>query len=166
MTKIIVPNNFPMNLVYYILSYHHEPQPLSLRNDIVHFFHSRYYILERYEYIWREYAMNSTEHICYLENDIYRQSNNFVPSMYGYTENFYKIFLRIPLLNPTKRHLYFGRSMYDNSDYTYKIFKYIKNLDLRIAENISDISKLKVNIIWGLLTINEREDFIRMNFVN
>ena len=27
---------------------------------------------------------------------------------------------------------------------------------------INDISKLKVNIIWGLLTIHEREEFISM----
>jgi hypothetical protein len=161
MVEICPSKNLPMHIVYYILSYHHNPQSKPLRNDIVHFVHSRNYILERYEFIWREYAITPTEHLNYLENDIYRHSNNLVPSMYGYTEHFYKIFLRLPFVNPIKKHLYFGKNMYDDSDYTYKIFKYIRNLDSRVTEN-NDISKLKVNIIWGLLTIREREEFISM----
>lgn len=159
MIEIYPPKNLPMNIVYYILSFHHNPQPRSLRNDIVHFVHSRNVILERYEYIWRDYSVTPRDYIEYLDNDLYRQANNLVPSMYGYTENFYKIFLRLPLINPRKRHLYFGKSMYDNSDYTYKIFKYIKNLDLRNINNEGN-SKFRVNIIWALLTINERNNFI------
>ena len=102
---------FPMNIVYYILSYHHCPQPKTLLDDIVHNYNSKRFIHERYQYIWREWTAEPDIYLEYLDNDIYRYANNNVASMYGYTPHFYKVILRLPFINPIKRHLFFRKSM-------------------------------------------------------
>lgn len=169
------PKNFPISLIYYILSYHHRPQPKMLLDDIVHNYNSKNLIHERYQYIWRNVSICPNVYLEYLENDIYRYANNNVPSMYGYTPHFYKILLRLPFINPVKRHLFFGKSMYDDSDYTYKVYKYIQNLDFRHNYSFEnneneyenyDLLLFKINVLWGLFTINERDFFIYLNTVS
>jgi len=156
--EIKVPTNFPISLVYHILSYVHNPQPTKLLDDIQYYYNSKILIHQHYKFILSEYTNDPYEYLGNLENDLYRNANKNVPSMYGYTPQFYKIFLRIPFINPIKRADYFGKTLLDNSDYTYKVYKYIRNLDFR--NNEPDSMNAKINILWGLFTIRERENFI------
>jgi len=156
--EIKVPSNFPLSLVYYILSYAQRPQPQKLLVDITYYYHSKKLIHQHYKDIWEEWAVHPNEYLENLENDIYRYANRNVPTMYGYTPAFYRIFLRLPFINPIKRPLFFGKSLLDNSDYTYKVYKYIRNIDFR--NDAPNVLKFKINILWGLFTIREREKFI------
>ena len=156
--EIKVPPNFPLSLVYYILSYARKPQPQKLLSDISYYYHSKLLIHQHYKDAWEEWGGYPNEYLENLENDIYRYANRNLPTMYGYTPAFYRIFLRLPFINPIKRPLFFGKSLLDNSDYTYKVFKYIRNIDFRNDE--PNALNFKVNILWGLLTIREREKFI------
>ena len=58
--------------------------------------------------------------------------------------------------------------MYDDSDYTYKVYKYIRNLDFRydsFENNDNDyfnILSFKINVLWGLFTIRERDNFLML----
>jgi hypothetical protein len=70
--------------------------------------------------------------------------------MYGYVNDFYKKLLRLPIINPEYRENLFGTY---NKDYTYNSYIFMQKLKiLRI--------KTQINILWGIMTINERNIFI------
>ena len=53
--------------------------------------------------------------INWLSNDLYSFMNDYVPTMYGYTPNFYKKMLRIPIIHPYYREMMFGKKHLVNS---------------------------------------------------
>ena len=151
---IHVPCNFPLMLIYRILNYIHKPQPKILLNDISHYCNSKQFIHQVYKTRWQPWTTKEDEYVEWLINDISMYANMSVPSMYGYTTNYYQIFLRIPWINPVKMHRYYKKTMYQTT-YPYKIYKYILSLNRKYITY--DEIRSRVNILWGLMTYSERE---------
>lgn len=152
-TKIIVPRNFPISLKYYILNYVSNPQSTSLLEDIKSYYNDRFEIICFYQILFDNTVFHPEEWINWLSNDLYSFMNDYVPTMYGYTPNFYKKMLRIPIIHPYYREMFFGKKHLDDSDYTYKAYKYILNLNKLHSKQI-------FNIMFGILKPNERKNFI------
>jgi len=155
----VYTKNLPIQIVYKILSYVHNPQPTELLKDIINYYNTTNLILYYYEI---KYLMfNRLEDpFDWLNNDIIFFMNSYKPTMWGYVPNFYKIILRNPFIHPGFRKKYFfnplqnNTTMINNSDYTYKAFLYIHRLE-------KESSRKGFNILWGLLNSREREIFIR-----
>jgi hypothetical protein len=147
-----------LDIQYHILGYAQNPQPKQLLKDILSYFYSKSLIYDYYYHIIEDISNYQDEYLYSLHNDLYRFANNNVPMMYGYTPLFYKIFLRLPFVNPIKRIAYFGENLSNRTHYTYTVFKYIRNIELRNDEPYS--MKFKINILWGLLKKSERDIFI------
>ena len=153
-SKIIVPRNFPISLKYYILNYVYNPQPTSLLEDIKSYHNDRYEISCFYKFLFEDMAIfHAEDWIDWLSNDLYSFMNDYIPTMYGYTPNFYKKMLRIPIINPQYREMFFGKKSLDDSDYTYRAYKYILKLNTLHSNQI-------FNIMFGILTPIERKKFI------
>jgi hypothetical protein len=154
-SKIIIPNNFPLSLKFYILNYVHNPQPASLLEDITSYHNDRFEITYFYKIMFEDMNLFHPEDwINWLSNDLYSFMNDYVPTMYGYTPNFYKKMLRIPIIHPQYREKLFGKKSLDDSDYTYKAYKYILKLNALLSKQI-------FNIMFGILIPIERKQFIR-----
>ena len=152
-TKIIVPRNFPISLKYYILNYVCNSQSTYLLEDIKSYHDDRFEISSFYQILFDNTVFHPEEWINWLSNDLYSFMNDYVPTMYGYTPNFYKKMLRIPIIHPYYREMMFGKKHLDDSDYTYKAYKYILNLNKLHSKQI-------FNIMFGILKPNERKSFI------
>jgi hypothetical protein len=154
----IYAKKLPIQLVYKILSYVHNPQPSELLKDIKNYYTTTNIILYYYEIKYM--MLNQLEDpMDWLNNDVISFMNSYKPTMWGYVPNFYKILLRNPFINPLmRRKFYFyplqNNTNIDNSDYTYKAFLYIHRLE-------KESSIRGFNILWGLLNSREREIFIR-----
>jgi hypothetical protein len=146
------------DIQFHILGYAQNPQPKRLLKDILSYYYSKHLIYYYYYDIIEDISNDQDEFLYSLHNDLYRFANKNVPMIYGYTPSFYKIFLRIPFVNPIKRSKFFGETLSNSSHYTYMVFKYIRNIELRNDEPNS--IKFKINILWGLLTKRERDNFI------
>jgi len=152
-SKIIIPRNFPISLKLYILNYVCNPQPRSLLEDIKSYHNDRFEIISFYQILFDNTVFHPEDWINWLSNDLYSFFNDYVPTMYGYTPNFYKKMLRVPIIHPKYRELFFGKKSLDDSDYTYKAYKYILKLNTLPSKQI-------FNIMFGILTPIERKQFI------
>jgi hypothetical protein len=159
--EIIIPKNFPKDLINYILKYVYNPLPEKILRDITNFVVSKNHILNHYFNIFVvEFGYSPTDYIDWAVNDIYGFMNDHVASMNGYVPNFYKIMLRNPFIHPFKRSQYFkNNTLLDNSDYTYKVFMYIDRLNQLTPEH-------NFNILWGLLKPKERVKFMNTYLYN
>jgi hypothetical protein len=153
--EIIIPKNFPKDLINYILKYVYNYYPAKILRDITNFINTKKIILDHYFNIFLvEYGYYPADYLDWAVNDVYGFMNNNVAEMYGYVPNFYKIMLRIPFINPVKRNQYFkSTTLLDNSDYTYKVFMFVDRLN-RLS------SGHHFNILWGLLKPRERVNFM------
>jgi hypothetical protein len=153
-SPIIVPKNFPLSLKYYILNYVYNPQSSSLLEDIKSYHNDRYEISCFYHMLFENMdVFHPEDWINWLSNDLYSFMNDYIATMHGYTPNFYIKMLRIPIIHPQYREMFFGKKTLDDSDYTYRVYKYILKLN-----TLS--SKQMFNIMFGILTPNERKLFI------
>jgi len=152
-SPIIVPRNFPISLKLYILNYVSNPQPTSLLEDIKSYHNDRVEIIYYYQVLFDNTVFHPDEWINWLYNDLYSFMNDYVATMYGYTPNFYKKMLRIPIIHPQYREMFFGKQNLDDTDYTYKVYKYILKLNTLSSKQI-------FNIMFGILTPTERTRFI------
>jgi hypothetical protein len=153
-SQIIVPKNFPLSLKFYILNYIHNPQPSSLLEDIKSYHNESFEIISFYKILFEDVNIfHQEDWINWLSNDLYSFMNDYVPTMYGYTPNFYRKMLRVPIIHPQYREMLFGKKSLDDSDYTYKTYKYILKLNKLHSKQI-------FNIMFGILTPNERKNFI------
>ena len=152
-SQIIIPNNFPLSLKFYILNYVCNPQPSSLLEDIKSYHNDRFEIICFYKILFNVMVFHPEDWINWLSNDLYSFMNDYIPTMYGYTPNFYKKMLRVPIIHPKYREMFFGKKSLDDSDYTYKAYKYILKLNTLPSKQI-------FNIMFGILTPIERTQFI------
>jgi len=121
----------PDFIKWYILSFHANPQPENLIKDIKHYNDSRNRIRDIYYNRWSDFIHIYPQINDWLDNDlIYHLTTG--PTMFGYQGSICGILKR-----------YFK---YDDE----KWFKFLK------SQNSTFVS----NTIWGLMTQNEREDFI------
>ena len=131
----------PIDIILYIIPYTYNLQNKNLLNDIRNYTETRSLLLKTYYEYWiiDAESQDSEEDTNWLINDIMLYTNNDKATMYGYVDNFYNIF---------KRNV----SLHTNNN----IDKYIINLYKKTA-------KTQINIVLGLLTMNERNDVI-VNF--
>ena len=126
----------PDELISIIMSYTYNIQNKELRQDIKDYHLTFSAINDIYLERFMEYIDPIQESQEWLNNDVYGFCNNDVASMYGYVDDFYKIFFQHPLLN-TKS----------------KLDKYIAILELK------DV-KIQNRIFWGLMSPLQRHKFI------
>lgn len=132
---------FPEEICLKIIQYTYMPQDKYLLNDIVNYTESKTKLLDLYYKYWIVHN-EVDEYKNWLSNDLMSYANNFQPTMNGYVDNFYNIFLRNPFLK-----------------FKEKIHKYVCNL------NKNNITR-EINIYLGLLVIQERKDFIQWFIIN
>ena len=89
----------PVELIHFIIPYTYKPQSNALTNDIQSFYtskpiiHSLYY--NKFVIEFDEPEPSDKE---WLINDLSRFSNQKIPTMNGYVDHFYNLFLRNPFL--------------------------------------------------------------------
>jgi hypothetical protein len=122
----------PVDIIHFIIPYTYEPQSNALTNDIQSFYTTKPMIYSLYyQVIW----FNESDKD-WLINDLFRFSNQQIPTMNGYTDHFYNLFLRNPFLKTR-----------DDVD------RYLMKTKCR------DVNT-QINIFWGLFTSNERNKFL------
>jgi hypothetical protein len=133
-----INNKLPIELIHIILKYMEQPQSPLLLTDILSFFKTHSYISNSYynKFIIA-FEQPLGEDTDWLENDIIRYANNYIPTMLGIQPKFREILLRF--------------------------CKFIKVGHLSVyafIDNKKNYSKTKINMLWGLLTPAERDEFI------
>jgi hypothetical protein len=130
----------PDFLKWYILSFHANPQTKSLTEDIKNYVVSRNLIRNIYHERWHEFEEIYPETEDWLDNDLIMHIN-VKPIMRGYEDKLYEVMTRSYICQQN-------------------INKYIKTI-LK-----SKKSKTVNNIVWGLLTVEEREEFTQQEINN
>ena len=131
-------NNLPLDVVRYIIPYTYQTQNKKLLNDIVDYKKSKSVIFELYYDFWIiNHSQMIPEDRNWLINDLFGYANNDQATMLGYTDDFYKLFSRNPRLTTKK-----------------KVDKYIEILETKEVDT-------QINIFWGLLLPEERNDIIQ-----
>jgi hypothetical protein len=134
----------PTELIDKILSYSYHIQSPELIRDICHFHKSRKHILHLYYDIWI-IEMNEIvpEEKYWLINDLFAYSDQYIifNDDLNYVYNYYDVFLRNILVKD-----------YETVD------KYVDYLSKQTVET-------QINIIWGLLNVVERDEFIRQIYL-
>ena len=128
----------PIEIIYMILIYLREPQDAKLLADISHFSKTRINITNIYYDKWIiERQSEEGEDINWFENDIISYANQYAPTNIGLQPKFKKILSRF--CNVTK----------------------VKSINFHIWTHSNKLSpKTRANILWGLFTIEERDEFI------
>jgi len=127
----------PIDIVLRIIPYTYGIQDKTLLRDIANYKETRTLLLGLYHTFWKiQMQEEGDEDKNWLINDIMGYANNHKATMYGYVDTFYNIFKRNVFLRSTN-----------------EIDKYVFNLDKKEVSS-------QINIILGLLTIEERKDFV------
>ena len=128
----------PIEIIYIILIYLREPQDPKLLADISHFSNTMIIITNNYYKQWiviRE-SMRG-EDINWLENDVILYANQYAPTGIGLQPKFKEILGRF--CNVTK----------------------VKSINFHNYAYSNKLSpKTRLNILWGLFTPLERDEFI------
>ena len=135
-------NKLPFDIIFsHILPFTYSPQNKELLQDIKHYVISKNEISNIYynRYII-EWSESEPEDKYWIINDIVEFMNGYQESYFGYTDGFYDIFFRIPLLQKRKT--------------VNNYFNLIENKDINT----------QINILWGLFTPEERDIFISKFF--
>ena len=126
----------PIDIVNYIISYTYSPQSKELRYDIQSYFKTKKKVFTYYHNMWFDNMYEDSDKT-WLINDLFSFANDYNPTIFSYVDSFYIIFSRNFMLK---------------SDHN-KIKMYISNLE-------NDKIDKQINIFWGILTPEERKDFI------
>lgn len=128
----------PIEIIYIILIYLREPQSAILLKDISHFSKTISMITNNYYDKWIvERQSKEGEDINWLENDLILYANEYSPTFIGMQPKFKEILSRF--CNITKiKGINFHNYAYSN-----KL-----------------TAKTRATILWGLFTIEERDEFI------
>jgi hypothetical protein len=128
----------PIELIYYIQKFIYNIQDKDLLVDIKHFFSTKELLYTYYFNYWLRLD-NDSDFKYYLLCDLISYALNNKYLMYGFNDHFYDIFLKNFSLNNKRQ-----------------IDKYIIYFD-----KFSQVSQ--INILWGLFTKNQRNEFIKSN---
>jgi hypothetical protein len=130
-------SKLPEHIIDYIIPYTYQLQNKLLLEDIQNYTKTKDIILQLYYDLWINYMDDVVpEDKYWIINDIIAYVNEDRATMCGYVNNFYTVFLR-------------NLSLKTNGD----VLTYIENLELLSVNT-------QINILWGLLLPNEREDII------
>jgi hypothetical protein len=128
----------PIEIIYIILIYLREPQDAKLLTDISHFSNTRSIITNIYYDKWIiKYNSVKDEDINWLENDLILYANEYAPTRIGMKPKFKEILSRFCNVKKASQYI-FNKYAYSNK--------------------ISP--KTRANILWGLFTPVERDEFI------
>ncbi len=129
----------PKDIILKIIPYTYHLQNKNLLNDIINYKETKEFLIEFYYNYWignMNYHIQTLEDKYWLINDLLLFANDNQGSMYGYVDKFYNIFGRIINLQ-TKED----------------IDKYFLIFEKKHVIN-------QINIFLGLLTIEERKEFL------
>jgi hypothetical protein len=128
----------PLDIILQIIPYTYNFQNKKLLFDIKNYKETNTLLLELYRKIWiiDFQSPNPQEDKDWLINDIISYANNYNATMYGYIDQFYNIF---------KRNIFLKL----NED----VDNYLNYLEEKEVSS-------QINIVLGLLTINERNEFL------
>jgi len=128
----------PNDIILQIIPYTYQFQNKNLLNDIINYKEIKSELLDLYYRIWiiDIQSQDSEEDKKWLINNIISYANNYNATMHGYIDKFYSIFKR-------------NRFLKINED----VDNYINNL------NNKQLSS-QINIVLGLLTIQERNELL------
>jgi hypothetical protein len=130
-------SKLPEHIIDYIIPYTYQLQNKVLLEDIQNYTKTKDRILQLYYDLWINYMDDvEPEDKYWIINDIIAYVNDDRAIMCGYVDKFYNIFRR-------------KLSLKTNGD----VLTYIENLE-QLSTNT------QINILWGLLLPNEREDII------
>ena len=136
--NIYFQKRLPIEIIHIILKYLRQPQDAKLLADILHFSKTMTFITNNYYRRWVVIRQSKEgEDINWLENDIILYANKYVPTCVGIHPGFKEIISRFCNI---KRASQFNFQKFVNSN------------------KLSP--KTRVNILWGLFTIEERDEFI------
>jgi hypothetical protein len=128
----------PIEIIYMILIYLRQPQDAKLLKDISHFSKTMTMITNIYYDKWIiERQSGKGEDINWLENDLILYANEYAPTFFGMQSKFKEILSRF--CNVKKA-----------SQYIFNKYAYSNKLS----------AKTRANILWGLFTVAERDEFI------
>jgi hypothetical protein len=136
---IYFQKGLPMEIIHIILVYLRQPQSAILLKDIHNFSSTMPIITNKYYRKWIiEWQSGKDEDINWLENDLILYANEYTPTLVGMQPKFKAILGRF--CNVKKA-----------SQYIFNNYAYSNNLT----------AKTRANILWGLFTVAERDEFIQ-----
>ena len=136
---IYFQKGLPMEIIHIILVYLRQPQSAILLKDIHNFSSTMPIITNKYYKKWIvEWQSGKDEDINWLENDLILYANEYAPTLVGMQPKFKAILGRF--CNVKKA-----------SQYIFNNYAYSNNLT----------AKTRANILWGLFTPAERDEFIQ-----
>ena len=141
-------SKLPKELQQHILEYTYKPQSREILNDIIHFQFSYHFILVWYNnYYQRNHQIQTRAR--YHDSEINKQiliydlfeyfNNQFPLRIMNYTEKISQIWKRFPKIN--------------SEDQFQQMFETFLSKEITT----------QIRIFWGILTIEERNDFISNN---
>jgi hypothetical protein len=135
---IYFQKRIPMEIIYIILKYLRQPQSSILLKDITSFFSTMATITNIYYNKWIiERQSGKEEDINWLENDLILYANEYAPTGVGMQPKFKEILSRFCNIGKAK-NINFHNYAYSNK--------------------LS--AKTRANMLWGLFTPVERDEFI------
>ena len=136
---IYFQKGLPLEIIHIILKYLRQPQSSILLKDISHFSKTMTMITNIYYDKWIiKRQSKESEDINWLENDLILYANEYAPTGVGMQPKFKEILSRF--CNVKKA-----------SQYIFNNYAYSNNLT----------AKTRANILWGLFTPVERDEFIQ-----
>jgi hypothetical protein len=136
---IYFQKGLPLEIIHIILKYLRQPQSSILLKDISHFSKTMTMITNIYYDKWIiKRQSKESEDINWLENDLILYANEYAPTGVGMQPKFKEILGRF--CNVKKA-----------SQYIFNNYAYSNNLT----------AKTRANILWGLFTPVERDEFIQ-----
>ena len=139
--------SLPPEVLTLIIPYTYQPQSRILLEDIRDFHSSRQTALDNYRRYWIEFAGEEIpEDKHWLYNDLIYEMNKGIPTMSGYTDEFYKVWFRNPIFMQDKA----------------RVDAFIERIDLEYyGENGGNTEFVgrTINLYFGILTPQERAHF-------
>ena len=128
----------PIEIIYIILIYLRQPQSAILLKDISHFSKTMPIITNIYYDKWIvQQQSEESEDINWLENDLILYANEYAPTFIGIQHKFKEILSRFSNVKKA------SKINFHNYAYSNKLS-----------------AKTRLNILWGLFTPVERDEFI------
>lgn len=134
-------SRLPEELQGRIMSYTYRPQPDFILEDIQNFVDSKNDLLKKYYDFWIVHLhMSIPEDRRWLINDFFYYANEYKPTMFGYSNSFYRLFKR----------------MY-GIDTAEEVEAFVRKLGKKNVET-------QINVVLGLFTTDQRDDLC-MNLI-
>lgn len=138
--NIYFQKRLPIEIIHIILVYLRQPQDAKLLKDIFHFYKTRINITNIFYNKWIiKRQSKENEDINWLENDLILYANEYHPTGVGMQPKFKEILDRLFNIKKTNQYIF--------NNYAYSNYKLSP--------------KTRANILWGLFTVEERDEFIK-----